>query len=165
MKAMGSSAGAPGVLRMFGTLLASFKKSCPKYLQKLCNISRFSAVLLCGTDEIHHKKCPGPDWFPSLIKYNGFASASVHTDCTTSSLAFLVLKAGEGSQWGGDKEHTFWDSLFPASILCSNQRNEIAKPLPHFWIVWNSLCCFELRGFFISIEKWDFVTEFCLFVL
>lgn len=93
---------------MFGYQLASFKKSCPKYLQKLWNISRLSSVLLCGLDEKHHKKkCPGPDWFPSLIKYNGFASASVHTGCTTSSLAFLGLKAAEGNQRGGDKEYTF----------------------------------------------------------
>lgn len=93
---------------MIGYQLASFEKSCPKYLQKLWNISRLSSVPLCGLDEKHHKeKCPAPDCFPSLIKYNGFASASVHTGCTTSSLAFLGLKAAEGNQRGRDKEYTF----------------------------------------------------------
>lgn len=79
------------------------------------------------------------------------------------SWGWKLQKAADGE----DKEHTFWDSLFPASILCSNQRNEIAKPLPHFWKVWKAACSavsnwrgtFQLHG-----RRGNFVADFCLFV-
>lgn len=79
------------------------------------------------------------------------------------SWGWKLQKAADGE----DKEHTFWDSLFPASILCSNQRNEIAKPLPHFWKVWKTarFAVSNWRGTFqLHGRRGSFVTDFCLFV-